>query len=204
MGREILVVKRNVLFKEGEFNGFVNIRQRDFADLILNNFEYVDRTDELENDSSIQQIIPYVWLVNPVTKKVFLYKRSSGGGEGRLHNKYSGGVGGHIDKDTEEGSENPVIDAMMRELKEEVVMENYPLPKFVGYINDDSDSVGGVHFGVVAIAETEEDVKPDEHMTQGKFYSVDEVGEIFSSGENEVENWTRISWGFVRDYVNSL
>ena len=94
----------------------------------------------------------------------------------------------------------------MRELKEEVIMENYPEPQLLGYINDDSDSLGRVHFGIVAIAKTYERVKSQksEGLDFGSFYSINEIEEIFKDSNNEVENWTRISWPFVRDYLQKL
>lgn len=204
MVREILVVKRNTLFNDGEFQGFSPISIKDYSKIILNNFKYAERNNELENNPEFQQIIPYVWLINPKTKKVFIYVRSKEGEEGRLHNKFSGGVGGHIDKDTEEKSINPLTDAMMRELREEVTMQNYPIPKFIGFLNDDADSVGKVHFGVVAIAETNEQVKPAQHMDDGKFYSVDEIEDLLSKPQNDFENWSKLSWPFVKEYLVSL
>lgn len=203
MPREILVVKKEELFNEVHFQGFCNINMKDFTELILEKFEYQERNNDLENNPAWKQIIPYVWVVNPKTKKVFLYKRSTEGGEGRLHNKYSGGVGGHIDKDTEENSENPIVDAMMRELKEEIQLENYPTPKFVGFLNDDIDTVGQVHFGVVALAETEEDVKPLQHMEHGNFYTIDEVEKLLSDKNNELEGWSKFSWPFVKNYLTT-
>jgi predicted NUDIX family phosphoesterase len=200
MGVDILCVKRNVLFNDGDFLGFKRAGDKNYLEIIKNNFEYVNRTEELERDNSFQQILPYVWIVNPVTKKVFVYKRSTTGNEGRLYNKYSGGVGGHIDK---EESDDPINDSMMRELREEVVMGNYPVPKIVGYINLNHD-VHDVHFAVVSIAETQEDVKPAEDMEAGEFYFVDEVDRLFANPENEVEGWTQISWPFVRDYLKNL
>jgi predicted NUDIX family phosphoesterase len=203
MVREILVVSRNKLFSEfKEFEGFITAESNDFVATILNNFHYSERNDSLENDSSFKQIIPYVWLVNPKTKKIFLYQRASSGAETRLHNKYSGGVGGHIDKDTDELAENPIVKAMMRELHEEVTMQNYPTPKIFGYLNDESGSVEKVHFGVVSIGETEEDVTPAEDMASGRFYSIDEVDSLFSDPNNNVEKWTLLSWPFVKKYLS--
>ena len=204
MPREILVVKKEELFDGVEFQGFCHLVLKDFMNIILEKFEYQERNQELENNPAFKQIIPYVWIVNPVSKKVFLYKRSTEGEEGRLHNKYSGGVGGHIDKDTEANSENPIIDAMMRELREEVKLENYPIPKFIGFLNDDIDVVGQVHFGVVAIAETEEEAKPLMHMEHGKFYTIDEVEKLISMKENELEGWSKFSWPFVKNYISNL
>lgn len=204
MSRDILVVKRGTLFREKQFNGFCPLTEHDFSELILKNFEYQTRNDALESNPDFQQIIPYVWLVNPKTKKAFLYKRSKEGDEGRLHNKYSGGVGGHIDRDTEETAQDPVTAAMMRELQEEVAMQTYPTPKFVGFLNDDLDPVGKVHFGVVAIAETHENARPAMHMASGQFHSVEEIESIFRNPENTVESWTSLSWPFVKNYLKSV
>jgi predicted NUDIX family phosphoesterase len=204
MGDEILVVKRDVLFKDRDFEGFEPAESNDFMKQILENIEYQVRTNELENDRTWQQPIPYVWLVNPKTKNVFLYKRDMTGNEGRLYNKYSGGVGGHVDKkDIVEGKGDEITQAMMRELEEETIIEEYPTPKIVGYINYNSD-VEDVHFGIVAIGETTHDVRPAEDMAHGQFYSIEEVEKIFSNSENDVEKWTIASWPFIKDYLNKL
>jgi len=176
--------------------------------LILKNHEYVERNDTLENNPDFQQPIPYVWIINKNTRQVFAYQRSTkkeNYKEKRLGGKWSCGLGGHIDKHTESQSHNPIEDAMMRELKEEVSMHYYPTPKIIGFLNDDSNSVGSVHFGIVAIVETTEDVKKgDEEMTHGQFYSLNELEKIFSNPKNEIETWTQLSWPFVKKYVKSL
>lgn len=205
MDKEALVVKRDILFNNRTFQGFLPFAEHDYISLILANLEYHLRGDKLENDANLQQIIPYVWIVNPISKKIFAYQRASGKQnykEVRLMNKISCGIGGHIDR---EDSDNPIEKAMMRELMEEVVMKEYPQPKIVGFLNDDSDSVGRVHFGVVAIVETNEDVqKGDNEMESGRFYSIEELEALFSDSKNEVESWTKISWLFVKDYLLRL
>lgn len=201
MGDEILVVKRDVLFKEGDFQGFKALKEKDYMETILANFEYRIRNKELESNPIWQQPISYVWILNPKNKEAFLYQRDNKGNESRLHNRYSGGVGGHIDKKTEENSINPVIDAMVRELKEEVIIENYPTPKVIGFLNDDSEPVGEVHFGVVGIAETHHKVVPAEDMAHGRFYSIEEIDKLFSNPSSNVEAWTKMSWPFIKDYL---
>ena len=203
MGDDILVVPRDVLFGDGDFEGFISADKKNYFDIILKNFEYRLRTKDLENDRIWQQPIPYVWLINPETKKVFLYKRSTTGNEGRLYNKFSGGVGGHIDKkEIVVGKGNPIMQAMMRELEEETIIVEYPTPKIVGYINYNS-GVEDVHFGIVAIGETTEDVKPAEDMAHGKFYSIAEADQIIANPKNDIEKWTKACWSFVRDYLLS-
>lgn len=200
MGKEALVVKRDVLFKDNHFSGFLSADKFDFIPIIMNNYFYSGRGDDLENDLSLQQIIPYVWIINPKEKKVFAYKRAEGANyrEKRLQNKWSCGLGGHIESID---SGNPLISGMMRELREEVKMTNYPEPKVVGYLNLDH-GVHAVHFGVVAIAETSEDVqKGDDEMVYGQFYSASELEQIFSNPENEIEEWTKASWPFVKELL---
>jgi hypothetical protein len=68
--------------------------------------------------------------LNTKTKKVFAYKRIPGKGdyvEKRLMNKLSCGLGGHIDR---EDSADPIMNAMMRELEEEIEMKTYPHPSY--------------------------------------------------------------------------
>lgn len=214
MGKEALVIRREILFKDGEFEGFMPTKERDFISIILNkeNHFYHLRGNELENNSALKQIIPYVWIVAPERKEIFLYKRiltnkpAKEYKEVRYLNSYSGGVGGHIDKETEEGVDNPIMKAMMRELMEEVYMNNYSEPKLIGFINDDSNSLGSVHFGIAAIAEINGEVKAkkSEGLSGGRFYSIKEVDKIFNDSNNEIETWTRISWPFIKDYLQKI
>jgi predicted NUDIX family phosphoesterase len=215
LGDDILVVKREVLFENQFFQGFVPKDNMNFIPTILSNYEYKIRTRELEQDNSYQQIISYVWIINPKTKQVFSYKRASNKkySEERLKSRWSCGVGGHIEKaDGVVGEEgDPIESVLMREMQEEVKMKDYPIPKIVGFINDDSDNVGKVHFGVVAIVETLDFVeKGDDEMEMGKFfstghlYTLGEMERIFNDPSNEIETWTRISWPFVKDYLQKL
>lgn|SRR3989338_2978595 len=204
MIKEVLVVPRNVLFRDGAFQGLMPFSERDFISIVNKNHIYMERDDALENNSDFIQIIPYVWLVNSKTKKAFLYRRGASKGEykeNRHLGNYSGGVGGHIDRDTDEHSDNPIEEAMMRELREEVIIDDYPNPKFIGYIKDDSNMFNKVHFGIVALADLESNITPADGMEHGRFYSVEELERIFSDPANEVENWTRLSWLHVKKYL---
>lgn len=202
MGRQILVVKKADLFKSGLFNGFVPAHYHDFLKIIKEKSEYQERNDELENNEHYQQILPYVWIINPEKKEAFIYRRASDKNytEKRLRNKISGGVGGHIDKDN---YEDAVMDSMMRELREEVQMTTYTMPKIVGYIKLNHD-VHAFHFAVVGLLETKEHVtKGDDEMTEGTFQSIDQIEKIFADPQNDVEEWTTTSWPFVKEYLLS-
>ena len=106
---------------------------------------------ELEEDPSFKQIIPYGIISN--MDSFFLFKRTSGQTEKRLHNKFSLGVGGHMNKGkaVETGQEY-LINQMQRELLEEVRLSSSCKVEdieFVGFINDDTIPVGMVHIGLL-------------------------------------------------------
>lgn len=204
MTEEILVVPKKSLFEEEYFEGFIRAEEKNILQIILNNSVYKKRTNKLENDSSLKQVIPYVWIVNPKTKKVFVYRRSSDKRytEKRLWDMISCGVGGHIRK---EDCKDPIYEAMMREIKEEISMNNYPSPKIVGYLNLDNGDAEKFHFGVIALAETEEEIKlNDGEIVEGKFMSMNEIEELFENPKINIESWTKVSWPFIKDYLNSL
>lgn len=71
---------------------------------------------QAEEDPSYRQIIPYALVRH--AQKFFLMRRTKGGGEARLHNLYTLGVGGHINPEDVGG--NPVLEGLRRELLEEV------------------------------------------------------------------------------------
>lgn len=203
MPKEALVVDTDVLFRDYHFEGFLPIEEYDFITPILENYSYKVRGEELEHDSLLQQIIPYVWLVNRDKKKVFAYTRIPGKEyvEKRLMQKFSCGLGGHIDR---EDSENPIINAMNRELREEIIMNNYPKPDLVGYVNLEHD-VHEVHFGIVAIADTKEtDITSADGVKEGGWYTISEIEQAFTDPTKDVEEWTRVCWPFVKDYLNRI
>jgi predicted NUDIX family phosphoesterase len=119
------------------------------------------KRSELEDDPSFKQVIPYAIISNNepdsggVHQRVsyFLFKRSSGQTEKRLHDKFSLGVGGHMNPgDSRESDEEYITNELKRELFEEVRLLNGCLIddiEFIGFINDDSIPVGRVHIGLL-------------------------------------------------------
>src|SRR3989344_1431997 len=196
---KILVVRRDELFKEQYFEGFKQLAEHDFISFILDNHLYEERGEALENNPAYLQIIPYVWIVNPTRKEVFLYERGLGKGyqETRHVHRISGGVGGHIDY--EEGVTNPILNSMMRELQEELLMDEYPQPEFIGYINVDKDMYNKVHFAIVGIAQTHHEIRPtDDGIASGKFYTIAQAEALFADPAYEVEAWNALSWPAIK------
>jgi len=203
----IMVVPCKLLFGSDYFKGFRPHNELDYASRILSHFTYMKR-GLAEQDPSHKQPIGYSIIVNPKLKKIFAYQRASHDekyGEKRLQGKWSWGVGGHIEKmDTDNG--NPLQMSMRRELEEEVSISGSITPKILGYINNDSDDVGKVHFGVLHIVETDATtVKPkDAEIDNGKMRTMAELEAICASPSFAVEEWSRIALEPLKQYFSRL
>lgn len=144
---QILVVKSDILFKDGVWQGLKTDNLEYYIDLIKNNCQFKRRGD-MENDPSFQQIIPYI--VFNFEDKYFIYKYLPEAGEKRLVDTYQLGVGGHINPVDGEGDKDVLEAGMMREWNEEVDYKGKFLnKKLVGILNDDSKPVEQVHLGLV-------------------------------------------------------
>ncbi|MFC2152336.1 hypothetical protein ACFLSE_07395 [Bacteroidota bacterium] len=104
---------------------------------------------ELEEDPAFKQIIPYAVISNK--DSYYLFKRLSGQAEKRLHNKFTLGVGGHMNPTNSiELNEQYPLDELKREFFEELkLLDGCLIEKidFIGFINDDTISVGKHHIG---------------------------------------------------------
>jgi ADP-ribose pyrophosphatase YjhB (NUDIX family) len=105
--------------------------------------------EEAERDESGRQIIPYVVLRNE--KRYLLMRRTNRQGESRLHDKYSIGVGGHINPEDGRNPWQAFERGMRREIDEEVNVDISSL-EYLGILNDLSTAVSRVHIGIVYIA----------------------------------------------------
>ena len=205
--KDVLVVDRNTLFdaEKDKFQGFKPHTSTDFQSRIINGFKYIKRR-VAEQDESHKQPIGYALIMNPKTKKIYIYKRAMAGQnytEKRLQNKWSMGIGGHIDRE-EEKETNPIHSSLLRELSEEVKIGQFQT-KVLGYINDDEDSDGRVHFGVVYLVLTESDAIPgDAESVFGEMKSIEEIKQIVSAEDATLENWSVIALDYLEKNLSQL
>ncbi len=146
---------------------------------------------EAEQDPSWKQVIPYLLLRDE--GRIFLMRRTAAGGDARLHERWSIGVGGHL------GPADDGIEAgLLREFHEELVAEWDPEPRLLGLLNDDSTLVGQVHLGVVF--ETEAAGRAvtvrETHKLSGEFVTPGEV----LRGYAHLETWSQLLFDFVRQH----
>jgi predicted NUDIX family phosphoesterase len=172
---------------------------------IVQNGQFLRRS-ELEEDSSFKQIIPYAIISNKEPERsgvrqsqsFYLFRRRSGQTEKRLHNKFSLGVGGHMNPDgSMEPKEQYLTDELKRELFEEVRLLNGCLIEdieFIGFINDDTIPVGRVHIGLlynIHVSNKEVYINETDKMT-ADWIDKSNLAEFYEG----METWTKITFDF--------
>ena len=200
----VYVVPRRDLFAECYPQGFRAfgastdaVDLPSFLDAVARGF-FVERP-HAERNPELKQVIPYCIVVRD--GDVLLLRRLTKGGEARLHNKLSIGVGGHINPVDLEGDvtdsqgRNPadLLQAgALRELHEELVVEGETDIQYIGILNDDSNPVGAVHVGLVQLVHVTGDVSIREEDTlQGTFVEPFELLRRLGEGAN-FETWSAI------------
>ncbi len=187
---EHVLVVPTLLFQEiGYFQGFHDRPEPYLKTLLDPAYTSYRLRDTVEEDPSFKQLIPYCIFRHE--GRIFHYKRGSLQGEGRLHSKRSIGIGGHISSDDRNGgSGSPYLEAMKREIAEEVYLDSTYTQRCVGLINDDETEVGRVHLGIVHIFDLDAPkVRPREKSIEQTGFA--EPSELARDRE-QFETWSRI------------
>lgn len=160
----VFVVPRTELFPEFAPHGLAAFGE----DVSLERFQrcveeegfFVER-EYAERTPTLKQIIPYTLVTRG--EEILLLQRTKGGGEARLHDKLSIGVGGHVNPVDAIGAGgsgrtgralDPLPAATRREvMEEELIVEGETRLSSIGLLNDDSNAVGAVHVGLVQTLE---------------------------------------------------
>jgi predicted NUDIX family phosphoesterase len=143
-GELVLVVPRTALMDDP---GWLGVRAEigDFEDLVAREGRFRPRV-EMERDRSWKQVIPYLVLRDG--PRYFLMRRTRAGGDERLHERWSIGVGGHLNP-----GDGDLAGGLRREWAEEIRSGFEPDFRLVGLLNDDTTDVGSVHVGAVYVAD---------------------------------------------------
>jgi predicted NUDIX family phosphoesterase len=196
----VFVVKRYDLFDLAFPHGFRRpweVPLDDYLDRIRMKGFFVERR-HAETDSSLKQIIPYCVLTRG--ESVFLMRRKDAGGESRLFNLHSIGVGGHINP--VDGSEDILLAGLTRELEEELVVEGRWDVEPLGVINDESQPVGSVHFGLVYGIRPEGEVSVREtDQLEGRWTHASRLLEMLSENRETFESWSALILDRIREVL---
>lgn len=167
-----------------------------------------DPRDQAELDKSRKQIIPYILVKRG--DEFFVTYRNSSGGEKRLVNKTSLGIGGHVNFDDlpcgwrREASPSyaAFVNGTIREIKEEIsgieaFQESLPI-YFIGCVNDDSTDVGSVHLGIVMVMEVPEGFEVTtkcDSFSGGRFRKLEELDDKKDEDTQNMESWSLLILG---------
>jgi predicted NUDIX family phosphoesterase len=141
----VLVVPRASLMGDPGWLGVTAQGLESFEGIVARDGEFRPRP-EMERDRSWKQVIPYLVLRDG--PRYLLMQRTKAGGDARLHDRWSIGVGGHINP-----GDGDLAGGLRREWREEIEAAFEPEFRLIGLLNDDSTDVGSVHVGAVYVAD---------------------------------------------------
>ena len=186
---KVLTVPTGCLWEQVTYaeRGLITEGANALVDVVASYGGFLDRS-AAETDPSHKQIIPYAVVSH--LGSYFLLQRKSTQNERRLHNKFSLGVGGHINPSPGVPKTGLIQDGLNREVHEELHIEPGFRQRFVGLINDDTTDVGRVHLGVLfdlEVASDDVSVRETSKMAGG-WALLGRLGEAYSS----LETWSQI------------
>jgi len=206
MERKIMVVNADTLFADfPRESRFYTAWEHDFQGIVKNSYEYMIRWDA-EKDYWYKQPLPYAAVIDE-NNRIFVYKRwwsGSNAWESRLHEKISFWIWGHIELE-DESNKDLLKDSLIREVEEEVNITDEQIKgtHLLWYINDDSNDVWKVHFGifyVVRVMTSNVDLL-DGELDNGEFLSVEKLEEVVHSWEYDLETLSQIAFPALKEYL---
>ena len=187
---EVLVVRRSDILPFPAWQGLRTTDLEAAQSAITNQSFYMLRA-EVEEDPSYQQIIPYIVFRH--NDRYFVTRRLAAGSDKRIHSLYSLGIGGHLNP---VDASDPLAEGLRREWEEEVVYSGTFAPRLLGLLNDDSNPISSVHFGVIYLVEgsTDQIAVRETHKLTGSLLTLDEIAALDAA----LEPWAGLVLGHLR------
>jgi predicted NUDIX family phosphoesterase len=189
---QVLVIERKVFEKVGLFNGLAFDVERYLSKIFAPGVPRFIPRSKAEKDPSYKQLIPYVIMT--CDGKYLTYVRGKRAGETRLVAKRSIGIGGHINPVDwtlfSANSYKTYLEAVEREVAEEVSVETTHTDRVVALLNDESNDVGRVHLGLVHywLLDAPKVNKREQMITQIDFKTAAELHQI----RDTMETWSSL------------
>lgn len=183
----VLGVPRGLMVPGETWRGIRDADLDDVLALVERAGEYRPRA-EAEVDPNWKQVIPYLLVRDG--ERLFLMQRTNAGGDARLHERWTLGIGGHLNP-----ADGGMLGGMRREFHEEMTADWEPDPMFLGLLNDDSTPVGQVHVGLVFAADATGRalaVRETEKL-RGSFVEPSEVLPVY----DRLETWSQFLYDLV-------
>jgi predicted NUDIX family phosphoesterase len=180
-------------FVEGSASDTTTFSLQEFETAVAEHGFFVERA-RAESSPQWKQVIPY--SIVECDGRILVVRRLRKGGESRLHEKHSIGIGGHINpedisgEDRGQGGRNPIDAGTRREISEELAVRGAYDIRRVGLLNDDSNPVGAVHVGVVQVISVRGSVEIRERdQLDGRLERPEELAAMLTRGTN-FETWS--------------
>ena len=184
---QVWVVPRTVILANGSWRG---LRTDGLVEALLSirDAGRFEPRPSAERDPSLKQIIPYLVLRDG--PRYFLMRRTNAGGDARLHERWSIGIGGHLNP-----GDGDLAGGLRREWAEEIEAGFVPPFEPVAFLNDDETEVGSVHLGVVfqADAAGRPVAVRETHKLEGSFASAGDVHAV----RDRLETWSALVFDFL-------
>ncbi len=184
---QVLVVPREQLMGGRGWRGILSPGAGPYLDLIAAEGRFEPR-EEMERDPRFKQVIPYLVLRD--RGRFFLMRRTRAGADERLHDRFSIGVGGHLNP-----GDHDLAGGLTREWDEELEADFVPEFRLLGILNDDETDVGRVHLGVVYLAEAAG--RPvavrETDKLEGRFAAPAALLSVY----DRMETWSQLVFDFV-------
>jgi predicted NUDIX family phosphoesterase len=181
-GERVLVVPRSALMGDPGWRGVTTEGLAGFGALVAREGAFRDRA-AMERDRRWKQVIPYLVLRDG--PRYFLMRRTRAGSDPRLHDRWTIGIGGHLNP-----GDGDLAGGLRREWAEEIDAAFLPDFRLVGLLNDDTTEVGSVHVGAVYVAEASGrpvGIREVDKLV-GRFASATEVGAVV----DQMESWSAL------------
>jgi predicted NUDIX family phosphoesterase len=183
----VLVVPRAAVIVGPGWTGVRTAGVDEFLTTVRTEGRFEPRT-AMEIDPSFKQVIPYLVLRDG--ERYFLMRRTRAGADARLHDRWSIGVGGHLNP-----GDGDLLGGLRREWAEELVADFVPDFELVGLLNDDTTDVGSVHLGAVFVAGAggrPVEIREVDKLS-GAFAEPSEVAAV----ADDLETWSRLVFDFL-------
>ena len=181
-GERVLVVPRDLVPDRAGWYGLRSSGVDELLAVVATHGRFEPRA-AMELDPGHKQVIPYLVLRDG--ERYFLMRRTRAGGDARLFDRWSIGVGGHLNPGDED-----LLGGLRREWREELTADFEPTFEPVALLNDDTTEVGAVHLGVVFLADAAGrpvGVRETDKLT-GSFAEPSEVAAV----AEHLETWSQL------------
>jgi predicted NUDIX family phosphoesterase len=184
---QVLVVPRERIMGPRGWRGILSRGTEPYLAAIAEAGRFEPRA-AMERDPSFKQVIPYLVLRD--RGRYFLMRRTRAGGDERLHERFSIGVGGHLNP-----GDVDLAGGLAREWSEELAADFVPDFALLGLLNDDETEVGRVHLGVVYLAEAagRSVAVRETNKLEGSFVAPAALLAVY----DRMESWSQLVFDFV-------